>query len=129
MSDFTKLIERLEACVGPDRALDLELHIAASPERYPEKWSWDDELRPPHLTGSMDHAIALVTEKLPGWSWLVRDDDEGAFCNLSIPALRGNPSGEWIDGETCFPEWSKTAPVAVCLSLFKALAAQEKASD
>ena len=67
---YTSLIERLQRGEGGDRELDgdiAELLESAPPQglkRMPilERWT------APRYTGSLDAAIALVAEKLPGWS-------------------------------------------------------------
>lgn len=60
---MTSLITRLEAATGPDRELDLDIHVAI--------WG-DNNLRAlgidtaPNYTASLDTARSLVPE---GWSW------------------------------------------------------------
>lgn len=63
-----ELLARVQRCTGPDRNLDLAIDMALRPENYPDSWSWDEATRPPHLTASIDNALALVEKVLPGWS-------------------------------------------------------------
>lgn len=60
------LIKRVEAATGADGALDLEVHMAVAPYRYPLGWSWKEGVRPLHLTASVDAVISLINEKMPG---------------------------------------------------------------
>lgn len=140
MSKYADIIERLEKATGPRGEIDYAIrNIVEGYDRTEgashsygfKEWAWKGnecfelDAACPQFTTSIDAAIALVERMLPGWSWLVRDDSEGAFCNISSPGLRDNLAAEWIDGETCFPSWAKTAPIAILLSLFRALEAKE----
>lgn len=76
--DLSKLIERVENATGPDRELDLELANVAgwrcdgdwlyTPDGAMAAFTADS---PPAYTSSLDAALALVEEKLPGWTRLV----------------------------------------------------------
>lgn len=123
MSKYSEIIGKLEKADGPsyDGAMNIAIFRALFPDAEWERCVIG------RYDCSIDAAIEIATKMMPGWGWLVRDDKKGAFCNISAPDLRGNPFGEWIDGETCFPHWAKTAPLAILLALFKALEAQEQA--
>lgn len=69
MGDLNALLERVRAASGPDRNLDLAIHMALEPANYAPGWAWDDLGRPPHLTASLDATVALVERVLPGWQF------------------------------------------------------------
>ena len=77
-----KLIDKLRAADGPDRELDAEIYCAFAGTPCELVRGYLDELRikqtgtavtwsaddiSPHYTASIDAALALVAEKLPGW--------------------------------------------------------------
>jgi len=145
MSKYAEIIERLGNSTGPDRLIDVL--VAYATDYTVEDISLRERLDRhgvehmlekvengynsvwkllPRYTSSIDASLALVERMLPGWSWLVRDDDAGAFCNISVPELRDDPMVEWIDGKTCFPAYANTAPLSILLSLFTALEAKDE---
>lgn len=65
------------------------------------------------LHGSLDAALALVEEKLPGWAWSVGNR---AFGGQSY--LMQAPGGEMISG------FGSTPAIAVLIALLKALGDQ-----
>jgi len=64
--DLSALIERVEKCSGPDRQLDAVIALNICDLELEREIS---EI--PHFTSSLDAALALVEEKLPGWTRLV----------------------------------------------------------
>ena len=87
MSDYGELLGRLEAATGPDRNVDFAL--------------WDQlsrplmSLEPPHYTRSLDAAVALTEQMLPGWAWRV------ATCHVSddawvMPDFNNPTNGEYL---------------------------------
>lgn len=87
--DLTALIERVEKVPGPDRRLDAEIMCAFHGYAMHEESDpangifafWDGEPWKstchnctiwPEVTASLDEALALVEETLPGWDWSLR---------------------------------------------------------
>lgn len=76
------LIERLRAAEGGSRELDIAVCLACFPSLRPPmeyvkgepKLFFDEPFykqEPPHVTTSLDAAIALAGRMLPGWWWKV----------------------------------------------------------
>lgn len=86
MADYSELIERVEKCSGPDRELDCLIDCFRHNREF-LGWTADTGIvgyRYEHptigadlgcwrigYTSSLDAALALVEEKLPGWTRLV----------------------------------------------------------
>lgn len=130
MIDLTDLITRLEGATGPDREIDAEIAVALSDD--PDAWvvnpspqrvfsgvpgCWTDGPHKIHLapeyTASLDAALSLVAEKLPGSMWRIGfDPDDGSM------------KAEFV---TAAPECRRvvanhdTPALAVCLALLRAL--------
>lgn len=151
--ELDDLIGRLEVCTGPDREIDAELmrlehdweerHIGATDENdTPVKdWVWVNRATgewrstaPLHFTESIDAALALVERKLPGYRWGVSSAPmrtgfypdgkpsygEGFKAHLTEPsALRPMPT----------IASGATAPLAILLTLLRALKAQTPESS
>ena len=122
---MTDLINRLENAGGADRELDAEIAKALGASirtttinetRYQVFWPDRDEvlqgddpdLLPelPAYTASLDTAIALVGEVLPGWKLGVREADEGFHVYL-----QGDEN--WKDAEGHHAVFA----IAVCLAV------------
>lgn len=79
MTDLTPLIDRVRSGEGPDRELDADIFDAfadlAVPAVHGRSWPFvaRSELDRiiPRLTSSLDAVVALVGEKLPGWTEIV----------------------------------------------------------
>lgn len=127
---YTDIISKLEGATGPDRELDVLIMEAIGGARRidpytfygpAEKvWSfgkYEDESRAwngplPYVTASLDRALALVKENLPGWNVRLLDvEEQGELAIL----WRGKKEHASLDG----------ANLAICLliALFKALEA------
>lgn len=131
------LIEKLKAATGPDRELDAEvaLHLT-KPEGDGAYWSMPLREGPeacapgtlwgknrgfrsiledaPEYTASIDAALALVAEKLPGWDWeLCLDRGEYDF---QLTSRRPELSCTYYAGFT------KSSPaIAILIALLTAL--------
>ena len=72
--------------------------------------------KPRPLTASLDAALALVEEKLPGWKRGLAEQDAGGWCaSLWKPQPGGKPS------VLVFAEDAPTPALAVLIALLKAL--------
>lgn len=74
---YEDIRRRLAEATGPDRELDHLIHsvlvepvgtIIRNPKRFGGAFICAD-VTAPSYTASLDAALALVKEKLPGWSW------------------------------------------------------------
>lgn len=129
MTRYDDIISRLERATGPDRKSDLLIFRAFHPEydEYVEgrcglvhPCDGSDQrvisdIRWPSYTSSIDAALALVAEKLPG---------KCLHCQVG-------PSHTWavLSDEEESPEmawFSPTLPLAILRTLFAALKAQEQ---
>jgi hypothetical protein len=109
------LIERVERASGEDRVLDLDIHTALCPDEYSGHWQWDDETRPPHLTGSLDAVLSLVERARPGIFWLIgrgmtRSAEPPFGCQLLFATDEILGQGE-----------GQTAPLAVLSALLRSI--------
>jgi hypothetical protein len=121
--NITGLIERLEKADGPDRRLDND--ICEMLMGWPEaEWRSVDYMKTFGLavTSSVDAALYLLKDKLPGWH--VEN-----LCQWEAPALRDR--GEWMcdvvapqkPGEGRRHSKCSHAPsaaLALCLAILKA---------
>lgn len=136
---YADIIEQLEKATGPDTEIDARIWCEFAGVKYARHFpAYGDEHltqveftqppkrtrcvtsnRGPHrhaaaYTASLDAALALVGEKLPGAGWrVVSDDANGIMANVfwnrrQFGGLGSNP------------------PLAVLLALFKALQQQER---
>lgn len=82
----------------------------------------------PAYTSSLDAALALVEEKLPGWTWEVGISPACAHLGEAdrfVAHLR-TPRGELIGGAHGFMESGISAPLAVLAALLRALISQKE---
>lgn len=111
MPDLEKLRDlekRLVEAEGASRELDEEIH-AMRPE--------SKVIEPPRYTTSIDSALALIEEKLPGWDWTV--GTWGAEAGpYGVVQKRGT--------STSFAAIAETPALGCCLALVRALIAQEE---
>ena len=96
-----------------DREQTWELPEGSPWPAYRNKWGV------PHWTTSLDAAVALIGEKLPGWKWsagttvggsgygCVEDDDQDA------------------EDELGFDGWASTPALSLCIALLAALQSQD----
>lgn len=111
------LLERVEKTTKPNYALERDLWNALLPaERRPE-WR-----RTPPLTTSLDAAVALVAEMLPGAFWETgtsQFDRQGRHANAFV----------WCRDEPSHEAWAATPPLALLAALLSALLSQEASHD
>ena len=119
ITDLQALLERVEACKGPDRNLDDAIYDALCAHATQEWTEWDSRH---DFTNSIDTAIALMDEKLPGWIVTVTigaDRNEVTLHEFDPPCRR-------IPEERPHVITGKTAPVALLSALLRALIAQQE---
>ena len=135
MSQYTDILARLRAATGPDRELDIKIWLATTAGAtrqtihvdHPQGAYDIDETRDasrrlitvPSFTASIDAALSLVAEKLPGWDWMLGNRDgehpqEWPWASLTLPGWEG-------DEESQFLEHASTPPLAILTALFTAL--------
>lgn len=132
--ELEQLLERVKVAKGPDRELDADIAAALgfkiewkqanyTLEMYPVI-TWPPGREPcPQFTTSIDAALALVERVLPGFQWLIRNDEtRGFFANLHEPHKSPN-QGHWSA-----PCWAATPALAILSALLTALIAQKQAS-
>lgn len=127
-----KLIDRLWAATGPDRILDALVQIALDQPR-PE-WANDTGTLtlgcdtavmlsedgpgwyPPEYTKSIDVAVALVGEAIPGASWLVKNEDHHETGFQAEVWISWGPKSHYRYSARC----CKTPALALCAALLSA---------
>lgn len=135
-NDTLSIIAKLESATGPDRELDGMIWKVVDPSEFDRQCSFRGMKYAGHVhtkaekaahiaraagyyspayTASLDAALALVGEKLPGWSVVLRIEHSEKFANLWAPGT--DPNG----GGVCFQSYAATPPLAVLLALFRAL--------
>lgn len=141
MTTYTDIRARLEAATGPDRELNEEIAFAIrwrptsglpatsfaeheAKHGYETAWTAHAPFRLswpiPDYTASIDAAIALVEEKLPGWSWRLMNVSHGTptgmpKCSLKHPISSGRD----------VPGFARTPALAILTALFAALEAND----
>jgi hypothetical protein len=128
---MTDLIERLKAAEAGSNELNDWVVIRATEG---EMMDWWDEKAQQHIikagdgsrvnvtpvTTSIDTAVALAALVLPDFWWLARSDETaGAMANI------GPENDGKFKGETSWPTFAKTAPLALCASILSALEARK----
>ena len=110
-----ELLERVGNADGPDRELDAALFVAlvVNPRQVPA------------YSASVDAALALVEEKLPGWKWAIAKESDG-FGGMEYEAELFGPqySSREQNPATFAVHLGLTAPLAPIAALLKALIAQ-----
>lgn len=108
MTEAESLLDKLQKAKGPSHELDRALDDFLDPQQK-------GALRP--VTASIDMALAMVADKLPGWMWAV---SEGAGCALRKPYAEPFPRPPrwpflWVEGKGATP------PLSICIALMKGL--------
>jgi hypothetical protein len=127
------LLERVEKATGPDSALDVAIACTLLDARQHKAWNAANGLRPRgapplpddvfwlrharHYTSSLDAALALVEEKLPGCQWTVETD----ACWLRV--LTQDDVDEFQGSYNC--RGGTCTALAVVLALLRALQSQQ----
>lgn len=144
---YEELIKNLEAAIGPNYALEVEIFKLVHPEYadfiqgrggliHPqdgEDVRVQSNVRPPNYTASFDAALRLMQTLLPGWGGLFSFGSGDSIHRADIwSERRGNQSteddeenplvGEDADGEHA------CAAIALCIAILKAKQAQEVAA-
>ncbi len=138
MSDLTSLLERVEKAEEPDSALDIAIACALLDARKHKAWSAANSQRPKgappladdvfwmrharHYTSSIDAALALVEEKLPGAEYQISTLYGIADVELPLNYAQSECIGRARreDGDV---------PLAVLSALLRALIAQKETAD
>ena len=148
MGDLTALIERVEKATGPDSALDVAIACTLLDARQHKAWNAANGLRPrgaPPLpddvfwmrharpyTSSLDAALALVGEILPGWFWragYVPNPQWINGINYYSWAHLSRTTASHCDREDEATGWAHTVPIAIILALLRALQSQQENSE
>lgn len=106
---LAELRSRLSEVTGPDIRLDEEIWFTLL-GRGPEP------MKTIRYTASIEAALGLVAQKLPGWGYYLRRDGDGCGCGL-VPA--------GCTSVTTGHETAPTPPLAILLALVSAIQAQE----
>lgn len=138
MDTLAPIIAALEKASGPDRALDGLIALACGHEREDvhgrqfasvverlgaetfKPSDWDSWSVPPY-TDSLDAAAWLIGKVLPGWWWIIGNNYEPQPYRANVG--NGSPN----EGHPCFPALAPTPPLALLLSLCRALASSGEA--
>lgn len=128
MSSLTELREKVERASGPDRELDLSIYALLDPAE--PSLALHKLNRLPAITASIDAALALVEQKLPGWVWQLSKIDgvpsraplPDCEASVWIPSVRTQKLRvERANGQGATP------PLAILSALLRALESQEQA--
>jgi hypothetical protein len=114
---LASLLERVEKAEGPDRELDAAIWRVLC-------WSNRDTIIPRDalLTASLDAALALVEEKLPGCNGLLMFGEPHRNPIMRLAPL-------YPDGRHPVEAGGATLPLAVLSALLRALIAQKETAD
>ena len=117
-SRYADLIQRLEAADGPDRKLDVAIHLAVGRQRdlyrEPSGIEYYLDSGDPHYTASTDAALTLCPSEI--LSWTISDTPGGATATM-------------YDGK--FEAWGHPSPgrgnpaIAICIAALRAREALE----
>lgn len=117
----TDIVSRLEAATGPDRQIDVLVAMLFNPnsgltyEDYGDgTFSFSSDAEVPAYTASLDASLALVGEKLPGWTWRA-----GNLMGSGGPQMQAF----CILGASKTEHYGATPALAVLLAIFRALKA------
>lgn len=144
--DLTALIERVEKATGPDSALDVAIACTLLDARQHKAWNAANGFRPrgaPPLpdvvfwmrharpyTSSLDAALALVEEILPGKYWYVCAGRARVGEPLyGAQIVDKDANGVSHDEPMGIAEHDHSAPLALILALLRALQSQQKNSE
>lgn len=135
---LTELLGKLHAAKGPDRELDAMLCQGMSLEPWTGWWRTQSpafasgsnlDLETPHLTGSIDAALALLDKQLSGIidvSWSYESSDAAVWPAATV---RWYPIPSDERGWRAEIGSAASIPLAICSAALKALLAQTEASD
>lgn len=149
MSELKSLLERVEKATGPDRELDAALGsvFRVPPNPNPPHWIIDNfpvwrgrqdgrievvhengdggvHWRAAPYTASLDAALALVEEMLPGWFWragYVPSPQWIGGINFYCWAHVSRTTASHCDRDDEATGWAHTVPLAILLALLRAL--------
>lgn len=123
---MTDLQEKLSRATEPSRELDKEIWQLLVPGVTRRTAHVDHHVKPydidetrdasgkliivPHYTASLDAALALVAEVLPGWKWVIVCDG----CDIWTEEFEGNEPKRFIS------TGHKSPAVALLIALLKA---------
>lgn len=107
--ELKALRDRLRAASGSDRDLSTAINRALrQPDEdrigTPERLANSSPQWGPHVTGSIDAAVALVERALAGWNWKTGDETNDGL-------------GIWLSTHHDAP----TAPLAILIALLEAM--------
>lgn len=127
MGDLEQLRERVMAATGPDRRLDVAVHVVvtnsgrlgdyASVDEYTNsaiQLGWNT----PSVTSSVDAVLAIVGRRFPGWSWKIVGEPGSTYGYCAV--LRNAP--RLSDVANAFVASQRTAPLAILAATLSALA-------
>lgn len=122
--DLAGLIERLEKSVAGGHELDCHISYALFYPNTPE-WHLDLSIRdgwtiPPYST-SLDAAVALVEQKLPGAEWTVSNNSHHHERRYAEVVYQRTTGRSGFVGMA-----AATPAIAICIALLRALQAQEE---
>lgn len=115
---MTDLEKRLEEATGPDRELDARIYHffgyieIADPKDWLGMTPHGEPVSISPLTASLDAALALVEERLPGWTMIC--DASAPEAGIDWELFEPKFGGERIKGT------APTHPLALLLALVKA---------
>jgi len=138
---LSDLIARLETASGPDRELDAAIHrlLAGSPTDHWYNFfgEWITDQNCPHISASIDAAVALAERVLPGWTWSIAGCPEDFLTDKDKPfsaELIGPVSWKVIDREVGEEPVYETAhaqhslpAIALLIAILKAKEASDEA--
>jgi len=125
---LSALLERVEACQGPDRALDEAISRALCADHYfvqladaPEgvgfeayKFRGYADSSALRVTASVDAALALIGRVRPGWVAHLHISDRASACWLTDPMGHDTPTFR-----------APTPALALCAALLAAMIGEE----
>ena len=145
MTDLHSLLTRVEAATAPDRQIDCLLDCLRTGREFIE-WTADTGIvgyrfKHPTLgwelgcwrvgyTASLDAALALVEEMLPGWDWSVRHsvsaDGDVRYAN-AVVWLPSDPRDD--EAPRHWANHDHSPALALLSALLRALIAKQEVED
>jgi len=125
ISTLEALLRRVKKADGPDRELDLAIAVALVPDVLVSIHDRETGTNKPHTywqyTASIDAAIALMQQVLPGWNWSVMSQRPRGKP-MAIARI-GRMIGDDVEG---FDAVHDQVPLAILSALLRTLIAQSK---
>jgi hypothetical protein len=127
MTNLQELLERVEKATGEDRQLDGDIlkaliHPNADMRHDGDAyWLPDVEMHgfeTPYYTSSIDAALSLVEEKLPGWGYDLHGG--GADRKIYVTLWHADEKSRFLNGR------GATLPLALLNALLRALISKEE---